>query len=409
MFRRVEAKLYVIPASHPSRTATAMLDRKRIAYKRVDLMPVISKAALRAVGFPGITVPALKIDGRKVQGSREIARELERRVPEPALYPSDPAARSAVEAAERWGDETLQATARRILWAGMKRDRAPLASYSEGARLGVPIGLAVKTGGPLVALSARLNEASDENVRADLAALPGMLQRIDDWIADGVLGGEEPNAADLQIGASLRLLMTMDDVRPAIESRPAGALAMRAAPEYPGRMPPILPPAWLDSPLGLEAPGALDPLPFAEPLQRRAQPGAVGQRQLGVELEQRREHEPTARHLRVRQRQPLGLELELAEQQQVDVERARAVARAARPPATLGLDRLAGVEQRLGLERGLDPDCGVEEVGLVEDLAHRLGLIQDELAVTSTPRSASSSTAARRCPARSPTFEPRPR
>jgi glutathione S-transferase len=128
----------------------------------------------------------------------------------------------------------------------MKRDRAPLVSYSEGARLGVPIGLAVKTGGPLVALSARLNEATDENVRADIAALPGMLQRIDDWIAAGVLGGEELNAGDLQIGTSVRLLMTMDDIRPAIESRPAGELAMRVAPDYPGKMPPILPAAWLE-------------------------------------------------------------------------------------------------------------------------------------------------------------------
>ena len=43
----------------------------------------------------------------------------------------------------------------------------------------------MKTGQPLVALSAKLNDATDENVRADLAALPGMLQRIDDWIAEG--------------------------------------------------------------------------------------------------------------------------------------------------------------------------------------------------------------------------------
>ena len=120
----------------------------------------------------------------------------------------------------------------------------------------MPIGLAVKTGGPLVALSARFNEATDENVRADLAALPGMLQRIDDWIAAGVMGGEQLNAADLQIGTSLRLLMTLDDIRPAIESRPAGELATRVAPEYPGKVPPILPQAWL---AGLSAPAAAQP------------------------------------------------------------------------------------------------------------------------------------------------------
>jgi glutathione S-transferase len=242
----MDTKLYVIPASHPSRTAAMMLDAKGIAFKRVDLMPVVSKGRLRIAGFDGITVPALKIDGRKVQGSREIARELDRVRLEPPLLPSDPAERAAVEQAEAWGDEVLQPIARRVLWNALRRDRRPLVSYSEGARLGVPIGLAVKTGQPLVALSAHNNEATDEKVRADLAALPGVLQRIDDWIAEGVLGGEQPNAADLQIATSVRLLMTLQDLREAIAARPAGELAMRVVPNYAGDAPPILPPAWLE-------------------------------------------------------------------------------------------------------------------------------------------------------------------
>ena len=105
---------------------------------------------------------------------------------------------------------------------------------------------AVKTGGPLVAAAQKLNKATDEAVRDDIAALPGMVQRVDDWIAEGVMGDEQLNAADLQIGASLRLAMTMDDIRPAIEGRPAGELAMRAFPDYPGRVPPVFPADWLE-------------------------------------------------------------------------------------------------------------------------------------------------------------------
>jgi glutathione S-transferase len=241
----VKARLYVIPASHPSIAAELMLKRKGIDYKRTDLLPVISKVALRAVGFPGITVPALKIDGNKVQGSRPLARELERLVPEPALFPADPEMRSAVEEAERFGDEELQHPVRQILWWSIKRDNAPLRSYSEGAKIGMPIGLAMKTAGPIVALSAHFNEASDENARADIAKLPGLLDRVDAWIAAGVLGGPEPNVADFQIAPSIGLAMTMDDLRPAIEGRPAGALAERIVPDYPGRTPPILPREWL--------------------------------------------------------------------------------------------------------------------------------------------------------------------
>ena len=246
MFSPMSATLYVIPGSHPSRTAALMLDRKGIDYRRVDLMPVISKAVLRLVGFSGVTVPALKIDGQRIQGSRAIARELDRLRPDPSLYPSDPGERAAVEQAESWGDDVLQPATRRILWNVLRRDRSPLASYSEGARLGIPVGFAVRTAAPIVALAARFNEATDERVRADLAALPGMLQRIDDWIEAGVLGGEPPNAADLQIATSLRLLMTIQDLRATIAARPAGELATRLVPDYPGDAPPALPSAWLE-------------------------------------------------------------------------------------------------------------------------------------------------------------------
>jgi glutathione S-transferase len=237
-------KLYVIPGSHPSMTARLMLDRKGIPYKRVDLIPVVSKGVVKAQRFPDNTVPALKLNGRRVQGSREIGRELDRIQPDPPLYPSDPKQREAVEQAEAWGDE-FQGKPRRLTWWAFKRDRSPMTSYSEGARLGVPPGLAVKTGAPIVALAARFNESTDERVRDDLASIPSDLDRIDEWISDGVMGAEELNAADLQIAPSLRLLMSFDDLRPAIESRPAGKLALRAVPDFPGRTPPVFPAEWL--------------------------------------------------------------------------------------------------------------------------------------------------------------------
>jgi glutathione S-transferase len=241
----VEARLYVLPASHPAFTARLMLEHKGIDYKRTDLMPVISKGVLRAVGFPGVTVPALKIDGEKIQGSRQIARELERLRPEPPLFPADPERRAAVEGAERWGDEVLQPPLRSILWWTFKRDKSSMVSYSEGAKLGIPVGLAMKTAAPVIAVSVRVNEADDETVRNSLAAFPEMLDEVDALIAAGTIGGEEPNAADFQIATSLRLAMTLDDLRPAIESRPAGELALRLIPEYPGHTPPIFPPDWL--------------------------------------------------------------------------------------------------------------------------------------------------------------------
>jgi glutathione S-transferase len=43
----------------------------------------------------------------------------------------------------------------------------------------------------------------------------------------------------------VRLLLCMDDVRPALEGRPAERLARRLAPDFPGRIPPVFPEQWL--------------------------------------------------------------------------------------------------------------------------------------------------------------------
>ncbi len=242
----IDVHLYTIPGSHPGVSVQRMLEHKGIPYKRTDLLPVASWVVLRAMRFPGRTVPAIKVDGRRIQGSREITRELERLRPERPLYPADPDHRAAVEEVELFGDEDLQQRVREIFLWSVRKQKAALRSYLEGAKIGLPHGLAVKTSGPFIALDARAREATDANVRRDISILPGMLQRIDDWIAEGVLGGEELNAADFQIAPSLRLAMSLDDLRPAIENRPAGELALRVVPTYPGRIPAVLPSAWLE-------------------------------------------------------------------------------------------------------------------------------------------------------------------
>jgi glutathione S-transferase len=250
----MKVRLYSIPGSHPVAAVEAMLRHKGIAYKRTDLVTVLAKPALRMLGFPGTTVPAMKIDGVRVQGSRQIARELDRLQPAPPLFPADPEKRAAVEEAERFGHEELQHPVRQITLWSIKECRTPIRSYLEGAKLGMPLGLAAAVAPPIIATSARMHGATEQTVRDNLAKLGGMLQQVDDWIAAGVLGGEELNAADFQTAASLRLAMTLQDIRPSLEGRPAGELAMRAIPSYAGECPPILPAAWLEPLRGEPAP-----------------------------------------------------------------------------------------------------------------------------------------------------------
>lgn len=247
----MRATLFGIPGSHPSMAVRLELELKGIEYRRVDLVASVSRPILRALRFPGVTVPALTVDGRRVQGSREIARFLDELVPEPPLFPADPERRAAVEEVERWGDEVYQEVARRISWWSLKRDRSQIHTFLEGARLGVPVKVAAATSAPIVALTARLDGASDAAVRSDLEALPDTLARVDAWIAEGVLGGETPNAADFQIATTTRLLMCFDDLRAAIESRPCGEHARRIVSSFPGHMPSVLRPD--ERPAGLAA------------------------------------------------------------------------------------------------------------------------------------------------------------
>src|SRR2546430_1730087 len=137
--RPMAARLYALPGSHPSVTAELTLQRKGIDYRRLDLVPAVHRPLLRALRFPGITVPALVIDGRRVQGSRTISRALDEIRAEPPLFPAD------------------------------------------------------------------------------------------------------PTAADCQSPPSVGRRIGLDDLRPAMEGRPAGEHALRVCPEFPGRIGPVLP------------------------------------------------------------------------------------------------------------------------------------------------------------------------
>ena len=241
----MEARLFIIYGSHPCATAERALQIKGLPYRTIELPPLLHVPVQRAL-FGRRTVPGLQLDGERISGSREIVRRLEELQPQPALFPPEPERRAAVEEAERWGDEVLQDLGRRLLWPAMKRSPDAAPSYSAGAKLKLPDAV-TRASIPLIARGEiALNRASEEAVRADLQALPGYLDRIDAWIAEGVLGGDQPNAADLQIAPTLRLLVTLDDLPPLIESRPAGQLALRLFPDLPGSIPAgSLPAQWL--------------------------------------------------------------------------------------------------------------------------------------------------------------------
>jgi glutathione S-transferase len=240
-----EVKLYMFPGSNSVLTGRLMLDHKRIAYDVVTLMPGAHAFVMLALGFQTMGVPALKIDGRRVQGTRAISRALDELVPERPLFPADPARRRAVEDAERWGEELQNAT-RRIFYCAARRDHAVFRSVMLPGRT-PPMRAALRLSAPLIIrLAGGAHRASDDAGREDLALLPERLDQIDAWIAEGLLDGDELNAADFQIAVNVRALMLAEELAPFIAGRPAAALARRVAPDYAGWVPAgIMPREWL--------------------------------------------------------------------------------------------------------------------------------------------------------------------
>jgi glutathione S-transferase len=241
-------KLYSIAVSHPARAARMMLERKGIDYELVNLTPGSQRLLLRLNGFRGGTVPALTIDGRRVQGSLRVSRAIEELEPEPPLFPADPQECAAVEAAERWGEAVLQPVPRNLFRWCLAHDGAARRSVAEMSGIPAPV-LAEYLLQPVAWYYARIvSGATDELARAQLAALPEHLDHVDGLIAAGVIGGEEPNAADFQIATTVRVLLNYPQLQPLIEPRPAGDLAMRIAPRFGGSLPVELPSAWVPEP-----------------------------------------------------------------------------------------------------------------------------------------------------------------
>ncbi|HSZ69275.1 MAG TPA: glutathione S-transferase N-terminal domain-containing protein [Solirubrobacteraceae bacterium] len=245
-----QIKLYVLSGSHPCAAVEVAMERKGLPFKRVNLMPM-AQTLIGPLRYGGATVPGMRVDGERLVGSRAIMRRIEELAPgEPPLLPApaDPA-RAQVLEAERWGDDVLQSVPRRILDTAFLRNPGSMESFAGDLPIPLPSALLRPTFPLFARMMAHKNEAREETARADIAALPGHLDKIDAWIAAGLLGGEDPNAADLQIGSSIGLLQTIADVRPLIEGHRAAELT-RYFPPMVGEVPPgTLPAEWLPAPI----------------------------------------------------------------------------------------------------------------------------------------------------------------
>src|SRR4051794_37295783 len=115
--------LWHIPFSHYSEKARWALDYKGVDYDRREAPPTTHPlVALALTRGRQKTMPVLDVDGRPIGDSPAIIAELERRYPEPPLYPPEEADRRRALELEDWFDEELGAYARLLLFHEYSRD-----------------------------------------------------------------------------------------------------------------------------------------------------------------------------------------------------------------------------------------------------------------------------------------------
>jgi glutathione S-transferase len=228
------------PMSHPCRAVQEAMNLKGLEFETQPLRPGPAMAAVYGEGRS--TVPGVHIDDEQVHTSIAIMHRLEELVPDPPLYPADEL--EAIEAAEAWGDGELQDLGRRLSWGALRFRPQDSGSY-RGRDLMTPE--QIDRTFEFLPMAWAYHKISAVRLAEDLAGLPSILDEADRLIADRVIGGEQPNAADLQIGASMRVLTTIADLDPLFDGRPCRDLAHRWFAHWDGHIGAgAYPAAWLE-------------------------------------------------------------------------------------------------------------------------------------------------------------------
>ncbi len=213
------------------------LDWKGVPHRRQTLLPGPHRGVVkRATGQTG--TPVLRLGNETLWGSARILQALERRFPEPALFPADPGGRTRALLLEKQFDDHLVPRMRRAVLDAMLQDLSHFArtfgaaaSPAQRALYRAVLPLArplVRKGNGIV------DQASVADGHAAIAEALDFVAR--ETAATGYLVGGGCTVADVVAGSALAMIANPDhpDVRrPQPLSAPVRALLARSA-AHPG-------------------------------------------------------------------------------------------------------------------------------------------------------------------------------
>jgi glutathione S-transferase len=123
--------LWHIPVSHYNEKVRWALDLKGVEHERRAPPPPAHMAVARwLTRGRANTFPVLVLDGRAIADSTAIIGALERRYPDPPLYPEDPLQRERALALEDFFDEGLGPAARLLAFHEMRKDPEAISAFA---------------------------------------------------------------------------------------------------------------------------------------------------------------------------------------------------------------------------------------------------------------------------------------
>jgi glutathione S-transferase len=119
-------ELVMFLRSHYNEKARWALDWKGVPHRRRPLLPGPHAGTVKKLTGQTM-VPVLIVDGKPLAGSAAIIDELERRHPDPPLYPDDPAERARALEIQAWFDDEVGPKIRRAFFSRVLGEPAYLA------------------------------------------------------------------------------------------------------------------------------------------------------------------------------------------------------------------------------------------------------------------------------------------
>lgn len=218
--------------SHYNEKVRWALDHKRIPHTREALTPGLHVPRARSLSGQN-QVPILVLDGAPLIGSSHILQELERRWPEPALYPEAPDDRRRALAIERYFDEEVAPDLRRLFWSAYLDDAAACTRMATDGASSLAAG-AFRALLPVLRPAFRRNMgmSAPELTRAR-ERLPEHFERLEREIGpSGFLVGDRFGVADLAAAAVMTAIVRPKEFPyPLPEPWPAALVELRASVE----------------------------------------------------------------------------------------------------------------------------------------------------------------------------------